>query len=94
MVEWRNYEEEEMKLEEERSAIELKQTQHLQEYRKERAELAHLSWRQKKAALYRAYKAKFSGRPSERTEDEELSLPLVIKGTHRHAPIPLTSPAD
>uniref|UniRef100_A0A4W6DSX0 Translation initiation factor IF-2, mitochondrial n=2 Tax=Lates calcarifer TaxID=8187 RepID=A0A4W6DSX0_LATCA len=80
VVEWRNYEEEEMKLEEERSAIELKQTQHLQEYRKERAELAHLSWRQKKAALYRAYKAKFSGRPSERTEDEELSLPLVIKG--------------
>ncbi|XP_040893123.1 translation initiation factor IF-2, mitochondrial [Toxotes jaculatrix] len=80
VVEWRISEEEEQKLQEEQSAIELKQKLHLQEYRRERAELSHLSWRQRKAALYRANKTKFSVRPSERTQDEQLGLPLIIKG--------------
>ncbi|CAB1412807.1 unnamed protein product [Pleuronectes platessa] len=80
VVEWRSSEAEELKLQEEQSAIELKQEVHLQEYRRERAELSHLSWRKRKVALYRANKTKFSVRPSERSQDEQLRLPLIIKG--------------
>ncbi|XP_026215137.1 translation initiation factor IF-2, mitochondrial [Anabas testudineus] len=79
-VDWRTYEEEQQKLQEEQSVIELKQKVHLDEYRKERAELAHLSWRQRKSALYRANKSKFSVRPSERTQLDHPSLPLIVKG--------------
>ncbi|XP_023286222.1 translation initiation factor IF-2, mitochondrial [Seriola lalandi dorsalis] len=80
VVEWRSSEEEQQKLQEEQSAIEVKQKVHLEEYRRERAELSHLSWRQRKAALYQANKTKFSMRPSERTQDNQLRLPLIIKG--------------
>ncbi|XP_070770985.1 translation initiation factor IF-2, mitochondrial [Enoplosus armatus] len=80
VVEWRSYEEEQQKLQEEQSVIELKQKLHLEEYRKERAGLTHLSWRQRKSALYRANKTKFAVRSSERTQRDELSLPLIIKG--------------
>ncbi|XP_044045724.1 translation initiation factor IF-2, mitochondrial isoform X1 [Siniperca chuatsi] len=80
VVEWRSYEEEQQKLQEEQSVIELKQKLHLEEYRKERAGLTHLSWRQRKSALYRANKSKFAVRPSERTQRDEPSLPLIIKG--------------
>ncbi|KAK9541000.1 hypothetical protein VZT92_003414 [Zoarces viviparus] len=79
-VEWRSHAEEQEKLQEEQSVIELKQKLHLEEYRKERAGLSHLSWRQRKSALYRANKNKFAVRPSERTQRDELSLPLIIKG--------------
>lgn len=85
VVEWRTYEEEQQKLQEEQSAIELKQKQHLEEYRKEREGLSHLSWRQRKAALYRANRAKFATRPSERTQDDEQSLLLIIKGARTPA---------
>lgn len=82
-MDWRTYEEEQQKLQEEQSVIELKQKVHLDEYRKERAELAHLSWRQRKSALYRANKSKFSVRPSERTQLDHPSLPLIVKGKPR-----------
>ncbi|XP_074487336.1 translation initiation factor IF-2, mitochondrial isoform X2 [Sebastes fasciatus] len=80
VVEWRSYEEEQQKLQEDQSAIEVKQKVHLEEYRKEREGLAHLSWRQRKSALYRANKTKFAMRPSEKTQRDELSLPLIVKG--------------
>lgn len=80
VVEWRRYEEEQQKLKEEQSAIEAKQQLHLQEYRRQREELAHLSWRQRKSALYRANKTKFALRPSERNQRDELILPVIIKG--------------
>ncbi|XP_070683855.1 translation initiation factor IF-2, mitochondrial isoform X2 [Pempheris klunzingeri] len=80
VVEWRSYEEEQQRLQEEQSAIELKQRAHLEEYRKERVGLDHLSWRKRKAALYRANKDKFTTRPRERTETDKLSLPLIVKG--------------
>lgn len=83
VVEWRSYEEEQQKLQEELSVIELKQKVHLEEYRKERAGLTHLSWRQRKSVLYRANKTKFAMRPSEKTQSDERSLPLIIKGTKR-----------
>uniref|UniRef100_A0A665SUN8 Mitochondrial translational initiation factor 2 n=1 Tax=Echeneis naucrates TaxID=173247 RepID=A0A665SUN8_ECHNA len=79
VVEWRSSEEEQQKLQEEQNAIELKKRTHLQEYHRERAELSHLSWRQRKVALYQAYKTKVSKRSSERVQDEQLTLPLIIK---------------
>ncbi|KAM6939916.1 translation initiation factor IF-2, mitochondrial [Xenentodon cancila] len=79
VMEWRSYEEEQQKLLEDQNAIELKQQQHLEEYHREREGLSHLSWRQRKVALYRANKSRFYQRPSERTQSEELSLPLIIK---------------
>ncbi|XP_054460492.1 translation initiation factor IF-2, mitochondrial [Anoplopoma fimbria] len=80
VVEWRSYAEEQEKLQEEQSVIELKQKLHLEEYRKEREGLTHLSWRQRKSALYRANKNKFAVRPSERMQSDGPSLPLIIKG--------------
>uniref|UniRef100_A0A3Q0RMR9 Translation initiation factor IF-2, mitochondrial n=1 Tax=Amphilophus citrinellus TaxID=61819 RepID=A0A3Q0RMR9_AMPCI len=80
VVEWRVYEEEQRKLQEEQSLIEEKQKLHLEEYRREREGLSHLSWRQRKAALYRTNKTRFAMRPSERTQNDQLSLPLIIKG--------------
>uniref|UniRef100_UPI0037E8E446 translation initiation factor IF-2, mitochondrial n=1 Tax=Semicossyphus pulcher TaxID=241346 RepID=UPI0037E8E446 len=80
VVEWRSYEEERQKLQEEQGAIELKQKLHLEEYRKERAGLMHLSWRKRKWALYQANKERYAVRESERTQSSTLSLPLIIKG--------------
>lgn len=82
MVEWRSHDEEQRKLQEEQSVIEQKQKLHLEEYRREREGLSHLSWRQRKVALYRANKTRFATRPSERMQSDQLSLPLIIKGTH------------
>lgn len=80
VVEWRSAEEQRHKMEEEQSAIQLKQQLHLEQYRKERAGLDHLSWRQRKSALYRANRSTFS-RPSERTQSQQPRLPLLIRGT-------------
>ncbi|XP_039668226.1 translation initiation factor IF-2, mitochondrial isoform X2 [Perca fluviatilis] len=79
-VEWRSYAEEQQKLTEEQDAIELKQQLHLDQYRKQREGLTHLSWRQRKAALYRENRKQFAVRPSEKTQREGRSLPLIIKG--------------
>uniref|UniRef100_A0A3Q1G240 Mitochondrial translational initiation factor 2 n=1 Tax=Acanthochromis polyacanthus TaxID=80966 RepID=A0A3Q1G240_9TELE len=80
VVEWRSHEEEQVKLWEEQNAIELKQKLHLEEYHREREGLSHLNWRQRRAALRRAKKKQFSMRPSEKTQSDQLSLPLIIKG--------------
>ncbi|XP_026179641.1 translation initiation factor IF-2, mitochondrial isoform X1 [Mastacembelus armatus] len=80
VVDWRSYQEEQQKLEEEQSVIELKQKLHLEEYKKEREGLAHLSWRRRKSVLYQANKTKFSMRPSERTQRDHPNLPVIIKG--------------
>lgn len=80
VVEWRSYMEEQDKLKDEQQVIEAKQKQHHDTYKKERESLAHLSWRQRRAALYKANKHKGIHRPSERTENEELTMPIIIKG--------------
>lgn len=80
VVEWRSYMEEQDKLKDEQQVIEAKQKQHHDTYKKERESLAHLSWRQRRAALYKANKHKGIQRPSERTENEELTMPIIIKG--------------
>lgn len=83
-MEWRCYEEEQQRLQEEQRAIELKQQAHQEEYRKERAELSHLSWRQRKSAMYRAYKNKFGTRSGEKVASDERRLQVIIKGAHAH----------
>ncbi|KAM4604086.1 translation initiation factor IF-2, mitochondrial [Polymixia lowei] len=80
VVDWRSYKEEQDKLKEEQQAIEAKQRQHQETYQREREGLAHLSWRQRKSALYRANKQRAAMRPSEKTDTQDLSLPLIIKG--------------
>ncbi|KAM3865324.1 translation initiation factor IF-2, mitochondrial [Diretmus argenteus] len=80
VVDWRCYAEEQEKLKEEQQVVEAKQKHHQESYKKEREELAHLNWRQRKAALYRANKTKAAQRPNERAERPELALPLIIKG--------------
>uniref|UniRef100_A0A9J8ASC6 Translation initiation factor IF-2, mitochondrial n=1 Tax=Cyprinus carpio carpio TaxID=630221 RepID=A0A9J8ASC6_CYPCA len=80
VVEWRSYMEEQDKMKEDLQAIEAKQKQHQESYKKDRESMAHLSWRQRRAALYRANKHKLSHRLSEKTETEELTLPIIVKG--------------
>uniref|UniRef100_A0A671S8I7 Translation initiation factor IF-2, mitochondrial n=1 Tax=Sinocyclocheilus anshuiensis TaxID=1608454 RepID=A0A671S8I7_9TELE len=80
VVEWRSYMEEQDKIKEDQQAIEAKQKQHQESYNKDRESMAHLSWRQRRAALYRANKHKLSHRLSEKTEIEELTLPIIVKG--------------
>ncbi|CAL8329545.1 unnamed protein product [Merluccius merluccius] len=46
----------------------------------ERQTHAHLSWRQRKAALYRANRQQAAMRPSEKTLKTQRSLPLILKG--------------
>lgn len=81
VVEWRSYEEEQQKLLGEQSAIDQKLKQHLEEYHQKREELAHLSWRQRKAALYRVHRTQQHMRASETTQSDQCSLPIIIKGT-------------
>lgn len=79
-MEWRTYVEEQDKLKEDQQAIEAKQKQHQDVYKKERESMAHLTWKQRRAAMYRANKHKLAHRVSEKTETEELMLPVIIKG--------------
>nr|XP_055070099.1 translation initiation factor IF-2, mitochondrial [Misgurnus anguillicaudatus] len=80
VVEWRSYVEEQEKLKEDQQAIETKQKQHQDVYKKARESTAHLTWKQRRAAMYRANKHKLAHRVSEKTETEELSLPIIVKG--------------
>ncbi|XP_077427981.1 translation initiation factor IF-2, mitochondrial isoform X2 [Vanacampus margaritifer] len=76
---WRAHQEELERLEAEQSRIQDKRRQHDDAYRKKRAELAHLSWRQRRLLLYHNDKSKFANRPSEKTAPATFALPLIIK---------------
>ncbi|XP_072540002.1 translation initiation factor IF-2, mitochondrial isoform X2 [Salminus brasiliensis] len=80
VVEWRTYVDEQNKLKEDQMMIEAKQREHKDSYKRERQNLAHLSWKQKRAALYHANKHRMACRLSEKAETKHLSLPLIIKG--------------
>lgn len=60
--------------------IEAKQKEHRLEYEKQHEKLAHLTWRQRKALLYKANKHLMFSRPKERTEMDENTLSLIVKG--------------
>ncbi|XP_008303612.1 translation initiation factor IF-2, mitochondrial [Stegastes partitus] len=80
VVEWRSHQEEQANLQEEQNAIEHKQKLHQEEYHREREGLTHLNWRQRKRALYRANKNRFTMRLSEKKQSDPLSLSLIVKG--------------
>ncbi|XP_061737137.1 translation initiation factor IF-2, mitochondrial-like isoform X2 [Nerophis ophidion] len=77
VVDWRNREAELQRMRAEQSVIQVKQKEHLDEYRKQREGLTHLSWRQRNFLQYQNTKGKL--RPSEKTSHADLSLPLIIK---------------
>ncbi|KAM9701320.1 translation initiation factor IF-2, mitochondrial isoform 3-T3 [Menidia menidia] len=79
VVEWRAQQEERARQQEELSAVRRQQQQQRDKQRQDRAPLAHLSWRQRKAALYRTNRTSYS-RPSERTPSQGPRLPIVLKG--------------
>lgn len=72
--------EDQERLQEERQVIESRQQQHEEAYRKERQATAHLSWRQRKIAMYKANKHLMSSRPSEKAGGLDLSLRIIVKG--------------
>ncbi|XP_077381217.1 translation initiation factor IF-2, mitochondrial isoform X2 [Festucalex cinctus] len=79
---WRCHREELERLEAEQTAIRDKRRRHRDAYRQERAEQAHLSWRQRRLLLYRHNKSAFASRPSEKNkhhDHHDVRLPLVVK---------------
>uniref|UniRef100_A0A8C0UM20 Translation initiation factor IF- 2 domain-containing protein n=1 Tax=Cyanistes caeruleus TaxID=156563 RepID=A0A8C0UM20_CYACU len=72
--------EQQEKMKKDLEVIEAKQKEHRLEYEKQQQKLAHLTWRQKKAALYKANKHLMFSRPKERTEMDENTLSLIVKG--------------
>lgn len=80
VVAWRTYVEQQERMKKDLEVIEAKQKEHRLEYEKQQQKLAHLTWRQRKAALYRANKHLMFSRPKERTEMDENTLSLIVKG--------------
>ncbi|XP_068864935.1 translation initiation factor IF-2, mitochondrial [Aphelocoma coerulescens] len=80
VVAWRTYVEEQEKMKKDLEVIEAKQKEHRLEYEKEQQKLSHLTWRQRKAALYKANKHVMFSRPKERAEMDENTLSLIVKG--------------
>lgn len=80
VVAWRTYVEQQEKMKKDREVIEAKQKEHRMEYEKKQQNLAHLTWRQRKAALYKANKHLMLLKPKERAETDENVLSIIIKG--------------
>ncbi|XP_021393365.2 translation initiation factor IF-2, mitochondrial isoform X2 [Lonchura striata] len=80
VVAWRTYVEQQEKMKKDLEVIEAKQKEHRLEYEKKQQKLAHLTWRQRKAVLYKANKHLMFSRPKERTEMDENTLALIVKG--------------
>lgn len=80
VVAWRTYVEQQEKMKKDREVIEAKQKEHRMEYEKKQQNLAHLTWRQRKAALYKANKHLTLLKPKERAETDENVLSIIIKG--------------
>ncbi|NXR23358.1 IF2M factor, partial [Cinclus mexicanus] len=80
VVAWRTYVEQQERMKKDLEVIEAKQKEHRLEYEKKQQKLAHLTWRQRKAALYKANKHLMFSRPKEKTEMDENTLSLIVKG--------------
>uniref|UniRef100_A0A4W4EIA1 Translation initiation factor IF-2, mitochondrial n=5 Tax=Electrophorus electricus TaxID=8005 RepID=A0A4W4EIA1_ELEEL len=80
VVEWRTNMQEQNKLKEHQSIIEAKQKEHQDSYNKVRQSLSHLSWKQRRVALYQEIKKQKAHRPSEGSETKEFSLHIIVKG--------------
>ncbi|NXS00682.1 IF2M factor, partial [Oxylabes madagascariensis] len=80
VVAWRTYVEQQEKMKKDLEVIEAKQREHRLEYEKKQQQMAHLTWRQRKAMLYKANKHLVFSRPKERAEMDENMLSLIVKG--------------
>uniref|UniRef100_A0A4W3H8V4 Translation initiation factor IF-2, mitochondrial n=1 Tax=Callorhinchus milii TaxID=7868 RepID=A0A4W3H8V4_CALMI len=60
--------------------IGIKQKEHHEAYKKLRENYSNMSWRSRKSAMYKANKHLMGIRPKERTERDEFSLPIIVKG--------------
>ncbi|NXD20017.1 IF2M factor, partial [Spelaeornis formosus] len=80
VVAWRTYVEQQEKMKQDLEVIEAKQKEHRLEYEQRQQKLAHLTWRQRKAVLYKANKHLMFSRPKERTEVDDNTLSLIVKG--------------
>ncbi|NXA67939.1 IF2M factor, partial [Mohoua ochrocephala] len=80
VVAWRTYVEQQERMKKDLEVIEAKQKEHRLAYEKQQQKLAHLTWRQRKAVLYKANKHVMFSRPKERTEVDENTLSLIVKG--------------
>ncbi|NWH63375.1 IF2M factor, partial [Geococcyx californianus] len=80
VVAWRTYVEQQEKMKKDEEVIEAKQKEHRTEYEKKQQKLAHLTWRQRKAVLYKTNKHLMFSRPKERTEMDKNVLSVIVKG--------------
>ncbi|XP_027509560.1 translation initiation factor IF-2, mitochondrial [Corapipo altera] len=80
VIDWRTYVEQQEKLKKDVEVIEAKQKEHRLEYKQQQQKLAHLTWRQRKAALYKANKHLLFQRPKDRREVAEDTLSVIVKG--------------
>ncbi|NXC38471.1 IF2M factor, partial [Penelope pileata] len=80
VVAWRTYVEQQEKMEKDGEVIEAKQKEQRMEYEKKQQKLAHLTWRQRKAALYKANKHLMFLKPKEKIEMDKNVLSIIIKG--------------
>uniref|UniRef100_A0A8C4VLC8 Translation initiation factor IF-2, mitochondrial n=1 Tax=Gopherus evgoodei TaxID=1825980 RepID=A0A8C4VLC8_9SAUR len=80
VVDWRNYAEQQEKIKQDMEVIEAKQKEHKDAYKKERESLSNLTWRQRKAALYKTNKHLIVMRSKERVESDKNVLPVIVKG--------------
>ncbi|XP_028676053.1 translation initiation factor IF-2, mitochondrial isoform X2 [Erpetoichthys calabaricus] len=80
VVEFRNYVEGQEKMQEDQQIIDVKQKEHREVYKKEREGFSHLTWRQRRAAMYKANKHLLASRPKEKAEKDQFTLPIIIKG--------------
>ncbi|NXW35907.1 IF2M factor, partial [Phaetusa simplex] len=80
VVAWRTYVEQQERMKRDVEVIEAKQKEHRMEYEKKQQKLAHLTWRQRKAVLYKANKHLMFSKPKERTEMDKNVLSVIVKG--------------
>ncbi|NXL86359.1 IF2M factor, partial [Alectura lathami] len=80
VVAWRTYVEQQEKMEKDGEVIEAKQKEHRMEYEQKQQKLAHLTWRQRKTALYKANRHLMFLKPKERTEMDKNVLSIILKG--------------
>ncbi|NWU05377.1 IF2M factor, partial [Cephalopterus ornatus] len=80
VIDWRTYVEQQEKLKKDVEVIEAKQKEHRREYKQQQQKLAHLTWRQRKAVLYKANKHLLFQRPKDRREMAEDTLSVIVKG--------------
>lgn len=80
VIEWRAFSEQQEKMKEDTKVIEAKQKEHRDAYKKEREGLTNLTWKQRRAVLYKAKRHLMAIRPKENVQSDKSTLSVIIKG--------------